>query len=180
MENDNEDVVFEEEAEQAETQETTEEKPKETPEAKEKRLERQLAQLRKKMGKEEPKKEEPKEKKNGLDRLDKAILRVEKITAEDEVALVEDIMRETGKDVEAVLASKYFQAELKAMREDQAIKDATPTGTKRSNQLSRNDVDYWIAKGELPKDNPELARKVVNAKMARHTTNQFADIAVIS
>lgn len=115
-------------------------------------------------------------KKTGLDRLDRAILRVEKITAEKEIELVESIMKETGKDVEAVLGSKYFQAELKAFREEQATKDATPSGTKRSAQSARDEVDYWIAKGELPKDNPELARKVVNAKLEKiKSRNQFSD-----
>src|SRR3990172_2372750 len=48
----------------------------------------------------------------GLDRLDRAVLRVEKITSEDEVGLVEDIMKETGKTLEQVLESKYFKTEL--------------------------------------------------------------------
>jgi hypothetical protein len=142
------------------------------------------SRLRTKLTKAEEKKVEApaakETKTNVLDKLDRAILRVEKITAEKEIELVQDIMKETGKDIEAVLASKYFQAELKEMREAQATKEATPSGTKRSGQSPRDDVDYWLAKGPgpegLPKDNPELARKVVAARMATiKSRNTFSD-----
>ena len=103
-----------------------------------------------------------------LDRMDKAILRVEKITSEEEIGLVESIMKDTGKTLEQVLESKYFQSELKEMRELKASEDATPTGTKRANNSARDTVDYWIAKGELPPaSQPELRQKVVNAKIAK-------------
>lgn len=129
-----------------------------------------------------PKVEAPKEAEKGLDRLDRAVLRVEKITDAEEIALVETIMKETGKDVEGVLASKYFQNELKEMRDARATKDATPSSSKRSNQSPRDEVDYWIAKGELPPaDQVDLRRKVVNAKMKQaKQANQFSDNAVIS
>jgi uncharacterized membrane protein YgaE (UPF0421/DUF939 family) len=115
------------------------------------------------------------EKSEGLDRLDLAILRVEKITGEDEVSLVESIMKDTGKSLEQVLASKYFQAELKEMRETKATEEATPNTTKRSNTSTRDSVDYWLAKGELPTD-PTLRSKVVKAKIDRaKATSQFSD-----
>ena len=118
----------------------------------------------------------------GLDRLDKAILRVEKITTPAEIDLVEAMMKESGKDVEGVLASKFFQSELASLREAQATKDATPSGTKRSGESPRNEVDYWIAKGELPPaDQPELRMKVVARKREVATSkNQFSDEPVVS
>ena len=117
---------------------------------------------------------------NELDRIDRAVLRAEKITHPDEVALVEEIKKETGKSVEEVLESRYFQTELKTMREDRATKEATPSGTKRSGQTSQSDVEYWLAKGELPSD-PALKLKVVNAKIAREKSQKgaFSDTAVI-
>lgn len=127
-------------------------------------------------------KPEPKapEKKTGLDRIDQAILRVEKITSPDEIELIQQIMKDTGKDLEAVLGSRFFQAELKEMRDLAASKDATPGNTKRAGQAPKDSVEYWIAKGELPKDNPELARKVVNAKLhTEKSKNQFSDNAVV-
>jgi len=113
---------------------------------------------------------------DGLDRMDRAILRVEKITAEDEVNLVQSIMKDTGKSLEQVLESKYFQSELKEMRELNATKDATPDGTKRAGQSTRDTVDYWLAKGELPPaEQVDLRRKVVNAKIAKEKSgNQFS------
>jgi len=115
-------------------------------------------------------------KEEGLDRVDKAILRVEKITDSDEVDLVQSIMKETGKDLEAVLESKYFKSELAALRQDRETKDAIPNNSKRTGQSTRDSVEYWLAKGELPKDNPALKIKVVNAKIAREKDkNQFSD-----
>lgn len=120
------------------------------------------------------------EKKAGeLDRMDKAVLRLEKITSEDEISLVQTIMKETGKDLESVLASKYFQAELKELRDLAATKEATPDGTKRSGQSASDTVDYWIAKGELPKD-PALRTKVVNEKIKRaKSVSQFSDSPIV-
>lgn len=128
------------------------------------------------------KKVEAKLEEKGLDRLDKAILRVEKITAPEEIELVEAMMKESGKDVEGVLASKYFQSELAALREAKATKEATPTGTKRSGNSPRDEVDYWLAKGELPPaDQPALRMKVVAKKREVATAkNQFSDTAVVS
>lgn len=122
--------------------------------------------------KKDDKKEDPK----GLDRVDKAVLRAEKITDPKEVELVEAIMKETGKDLESVLASRYFQGELKALREEIAADEALPKGGKRSAAPAKDSVDYWIAKGELPPhDQPELRRKVVNAKIAKEKSgSQFS------
>lgn len=136
-------------------------------------------ELRNQLSKLTPKQQEDKAEK-GLDRLDRAILRVEKITAPNEIQLVEDIVKETGRSLEQVLESKYFKSELAAMREEQATKDATPSGTKRAGQSTSGEVDYWIAKGELPPPGP-LRSKVVQAKRAiAKNTNTFSDTPVVS
>jgi hypothetical protein len=116
-----------------------------------------------------------------LDRIDRAVLRVEKITEPDEIALVESTMKESGKSLEAVLAMKYFQSELKEMREFRASKEAIPSSTRRSSQSSRDTVDYWIAKGELPPaDQVKLRRDVVNARMATaKQKSKFTDNPVV-
>lgn len=127
------------------------------------------------------KKELEDEKKKGLDRVDRYFLRGEGIKTEDEIKLVEEVMSETGKSAEQVVDLKYFQTQLKELRDAKETKEATPSGSKRSGQNSTSDVDYWLAKGGLPKDNPELARKVVNARMKKTTKdNQFSDTPVIS
>lgn len=127
---------------------------------------------------EQPKsKDEPKA--GELDRIDRAVLRTEKITAPEEIELVQSLMKETGKDLEGVLASRFFQSELKDLREQKSTEDATPSGSKRSGQSTRDSVDYWIAKGELPSD-PALRIKVVNAKIAKaKSTNMFSDTPIM-
>jgi hypothetical protein len=103
-----------------------------------------------------------------LDKTDRAILRSEGIKTDDEFELVQKVMEETGKDVEGVIASKYFQSELKSLRDAREVADATPGASKRSGQSTKNDVDWWIAKGQLPPhDQPALRQKVVNAKIAQ-------------
>lgn len=166
-------------------EETPEKKP-ESIEARKARLERQLSQINKKLGNSVEKKAvepvekkavEPVEKKEGLDRIDKAILRAEKITDADEIALAQDIKRETGKDIEDVLESRYFKAELKAMREEKNVQDAIPSNSKRSMNSNRNTVEYWIAKGEMPPaSETQLRRDYVNAKVSKaKSTNMFSD-----
>lgn len=180
-----------EDADKAKGKDGEPKKPTETPEAKRARLKRQLKQLNKKHGfKDEdddeddeprPKKSSKKKEDVGLDRMDKAILRVEKITHPDDVELVEQIMRETGKDLESVLESKYFKAELADLREGRATEEAVPKGTKRSSQASRDSVQYWLNKGELPPvDQVDLRRKVVQAKIDKEKSgSQFSDNPVL-
>jgi hypothetical protein len=95
----------------------------------------------------------------------------------EETNLVKDFMQNTGKSLDDVLESKYFQAQLKEVREEKATKDATPSGTKRAGQSASDSVEYWITKGELPPVNQrELRIKVVNARMEKEKNkNMFFD-----
>jgi hypothetical protein len=117
----------------------------------------------------------------GFDYAQKAYLKASGF-AQDEFALVEEAMKGTGLDIDGVLGSKWFQAALKEQRELKATGEATPNGTKRAGNQTRNDVDYWIAKGELPPlDQPELRRKVVNAKIkAAKEGSMFTNTPVVS
>lgn len=78
------------------------------------------------------------------------------------------IVKDTGKPLEEVLNTPYVQAELKRMSEERATKAAAPAaGEGRNGNDSRDDVDYWLKKGELPPlDQPALRTKVVKAKTA--------------
>jgi hypothetical protein len=112
--------------------------------------------------------------KSELDYGQKAYLIANGIKA-DEINYVKEVMEATGKDLDSVLASKYFQAELKERREAQAAEAAMPSGTKRSGTASRDTVEYWVAKGELPPPTPEnfkLRTEVVNAKIKAQTSNR--------
>lgn len=117
------------------------------------------------------------ENKTEFDYGQKAFLKSSGI-ASSEYSLVLEVMSATGKDLESVLESKYFQGELKDLRDANATKDATPSGQKRSSTSTRDKVEYWLAKGELPPaDQVELRRQYVNAKIAteKKSQRQFTD-----
>jgi len=102
---------------------------------------------------------------NGLDYGMKALLRSEGIKGEAETKLVQEYMRETGKDIEQVLDSKHFKAELADLRELAKTEDATIAG-KRSGATTQDSVDYWMNKPieDVPK---EMRIKVVNARIEK-------------
>lgn len=95
-----------------------------------------------------------------------AFLIAKGIEADDEVALIQQVMKDTGKPLKEVVASKYVQAELKEMREAQTTKDATPSASRRASASSKDNVDYWLTKpfADVPK---ELRSKVLAAREAR-------------
>ena len=127
------------------------------------------------------KKPEPpiKEDKKGFDYAEKAFLKANNINS-DEYDFVDEVMKSTGKSLDEILEAKYFQSELKERRELKASKDAIPEGNRRSAPSANTDVDYWLAKDELPKNNPELARKVVNARIkTEENKSKFSDTPVI-
>lgn len=99
-----------------------------------------------------------------------------------ELERIQEIMSETGKDLEGVISSKYVQAELNEMREQKQADEAVPKGTNRSGQGGANSVEYWIQKGELPpKDQTKLRREVVNARMQKEKNdNKFTSHSVVS
>lgn len=102
---------------------------------------------------------------NGLDYGMKALLRAEGIKGEAETKLVEHFMKETGKDVEQVLDSKFFKAELEEVRQMAKSEDAIIPG-KRSGNSTVDSVEYWLTKDleDVPK---EMRTQVVNAKLAQ-------------
>lgn len=159
-----------------EVEETEEESEETTPqpsdrekelEAEIAKLNRQLKQKTKKLEKGDTPKKEPGE----FDYGQKAFLKASDIKS-DEFGLVQEVMAETGKDLEGVLDSSYFQSVLKEHRAAKEIADAIPQGTKRSAPPARNTAAYWIAKGELPPNTAEfqqLRREVVNGRMKAQT-----------
>ena len=107
---------------------------------------------------------------SSLDYGQKAFLVAEGVKRGEETNLVEEFM-ETGKSLEEILDSRVFQAELKSLREDIKAKEATPSNSKRSTSTSRDKVEYWVNKGELPPiDQVELRRAVVDAKVKSETS----------
>lgn len=164
----------------------------ETDEARLARLQRQTNQQRKKLGLDPidydaakaPKKGKKSESDEGFGYGEKAYLAANGIKDVAEVELVQKVMADTGKTIEQVLGSKYFQAELNDMREFKASEEAGAKGKNRgTNPSSIDSVDYWIKKGTLPPNTPEntqLRRDVVNARAkAEKSGNVFASTSVI-
>lgn len=123
-------------------------------------------------------KAEPEKKSGELGYSELAYLRADGIKDKAEIALVKEVMEDTGKSLQDVIDSKYFQSALKEHRDAKASADAVPKGTKRSGQSASDSVDYWIAKGENPPNTPEntqLRRDVVAARMkAQAESSPFA------
>lgn len=161
IENESEETTTEDDSEK-ESESKPKARPKETPEEKLARLEGTAKRIRKDLGLDKQSSKET----TGLDRIDRTVLRMEKITAPEEIELVEEYMAVKGLKVEDVIENRIFQKELAQMREFAETKRATPSGSKRSGQSQKDQVDYWIAKGELPSD-PALKIQVVNAKIAK-------------
>ncbi|MFA6897241.1 MAG: hypothetical protein WCQ96_03075 [Patescibacteria group bacterium] len=129
-----------------------------------KRYETKLAKTKETKTEVKPKSNESGE----MDYGQKAFLAANGVKGSDEITLVKDFMQNTGKSLDDVLDSKYFQSELKELRDEKATKAAMPTGKNRSGQVTSDSVEYWLAKGELPPvDQRELRIKVVNARIAK-------------
>lgn len=126
-------------------------------------------------------KEEPVGKQEVLDRVDRAVLSVKGITEPDEIELVARRKQETGRGLEELLATTWFKQELAEHREHYMTDLSVPKGSSRSSQASRDSVEYWIAKGELPpRGQVQLRRDVVNARMKKAKDNNvFSDQPVV-
>lgn len=142
----------------------------ETAEAKRARLKRQLKKVEQQLGIEETT-ETPVERKSfTLGYAEKAYLNANGIKGKDEYALVQDMVANTGKEIEDLIDNKYFQSELKDLRNTRESKLASDalSGTNRNGNSARDSVDYWIGKGELPPAYMvQLRRDVVNAQIKK-------------
>jgi hypothetical protein len=153
----------------------------ETPEARKARLERELARHQKKhpdlyKSKDDAKEAKPAAEKepNKPDYGQKAYLAANDIKDPAEQKLAFDIVKETGKELEDVITGNYFKAELKALREEKAAEDATPS-SRRSRANTPSSAEYWLDRKELPADR-KLATEVVNLRIARDKkASQFTD-----
>jgi hypothetical protein len=153
------------------------------------RYERQADRLRKKLGKDDDSNERKPSKKdsksedhsnNKPDLAEKAYMRTMGLDTVEKQELARQAMLDTGKDLDAIMASKWFQEDLAAL----ATKAAIPTNKGRTGNPSATDtVDYWIKKGELPPNTPEnsqLRRDVVNAKVKAETSGSpFSSTPVV-
>lgn len=135
---------------------------KETPEAKLARIEREAKQIRKKLGLEEekPAKESKPVTKNesttdGLDETQLDYLDLKGISEDEDIGIIERHVKRTGETVRQALKDDYVQSKLEANKQARAVKDATPSSTKRSgNQQSEASsiISKFEATGVMPED----------------------------
>lgn len=138
------------------------EKPIESPEAKLARLKRQAAQLEKKLGVIEPKSES---KSGKLDETQLDYLDLKGVTEEEDIRVIETVMKNTGKSLRDVLKDDYVVSTLNDNRNTRNVKNAIPGSTKRGG-VESSSVDFYVNKfkstGRLPEDF-ETRSKVVDA-----------------
>lgn len=112
---------------------------------------------------------------------EKAYLNSLGFTDAEDHKFVESAMKESGRSLEEVLASPFMKGELSRMKEERTTKAAAPSADNRQGLPTRDSVDYWLKKGELPPpDQAELRQKVVNAKIAKSKGgNNFSQTPVV-
>lgn len=126
-----------------------------------------------------------KEENKQFDRADKAFLKASGIKS-DEYDFVLETMQSTGKDLDSILESKYFQSELKERRDVEETKEAIPSGTRRSTAPTRDSVEWWKAKIEsgtstiLDITDLKLRKEVLEARKESHRDkNTFSDTPIV-
>lgn len=120
--------------------------------------------------------EQLKAKTGELDETQLDYLDLKGISEEEDIAIIQKVIQRTGQTVRQALKDDYVLDKLKANQQKREVKDAMPSGTKRSGAGGEG-FDAALAKfeqtGELPKDYA-LRTKVVNAAVERTNTNKPA------
>jgi len=102
-----------------------------------------------------------------LQKFDKLALKTDGIVEEDEIELAHKLKEETGKEMEDLLKSKYFKAELETLREEKANTKATSDVRGGGGEAKVKETpEYWIKKGGYPTAD-EVPDKKLRAKIAR-------------
>lgn len=141
------------------------EKPIESPEAKLARLKRQTAQLEKKLGVEPKQESKPSGK---LDETQLDYLDLKGVSEEEDIKVIETVMRNTGKTLRETLKDEYVVATIDENRRTRGVRNAIPGSSKRAG-VETNSTDFYVNKfkdtGKLPADF-ETRSKVVDALTA--------------
>lgn len=93
-----------------------------------------------------------------------------KIETEEEMEFLKTQLEETGKPLQSLLNSKFFQTEFSAFKNSKTVDSAVPNHSGRNSQgaVSKS-VEFWLSKGvdEFPPDtyeNKQLILDIVNAR----------------
>jgi hypothetical protein len=118
---------------------------------------------------------------DGLDETALDYLDVKGVTDTQDIKVVEDIVKKTGMTVREALKDDYVVAKLAANKAARDVKDAMPSGTKRSGGNQGVDLSSAVARYEasgydaktLPDDYVSRTA-IINAVAAKHGTNKPA------
>lgn len=110
------------------------------------------------------------------ERMDKLTLKADGITHPDDQKIVTDEAKRLSLPVEEVAGMEHIKAKITANKDQRTAIAGMPKGGGKAGGNTQQDVEYWIAKGELP-DSQELAEKVIEAKIAKEKSSQkqFSD-----
>ena len=118
-------------------------------------------------------KSEKTDKPGELGYAEKAFLNSNGIKGSEEIKLAKEYL-DTGKyTLDEIIENKYFNNDLKDMRDDKAAKEASPQGGGRSGGGSvKENVQYWLDKKEMPPEsNPKLRQEYVNKRYEMEKNN---------
>lgn len=99
------------------------------------------------------------------------------ITEDEDIAVIQKVMKQTGQTVRQVLKDDYVTQKLEANKSKREVAAAVPSATRRSTPGQSNDLEAAIAKyeasgfKELPSDY-KLRTAVVNAMVERQSGNK--------
>lgn len=103
-----------------------------------------------------------------LDETQLDYLDLKGITEDEDITVIQSVIKRTGQTVRQALKDDYVQTKLTANKEKRAVQNAMPGNTKRGGAAGGIGLDAAIAKyeqtNELP-DEFELRSKVIEAKM---------------
>lgn len=119
--------------------------------------------------------EKIKEKTGDLDEAQLDYLDVKGISEDEDIQIIENIVKKTGMTVRQALKDEYVVGKLEKNRAAREVKDATPSSTKRTGGAQGTDVATALAKfeqtGKLP-DDYTLKSQVINAFEQKNTSNK--------
>lgn len=100
-------------------------------------------------------------------KIEKMFLKSEGIKDPEEIKLAQKLQKETGKDMDELIESKYFKTELEEHRAQKAITEAT-SGVKGSggDSQAKNKPEYWISKG-VPPTKEQVPDRATRVKIHR-------------
>src|SRR3990167_4682622 len=77
----------------------------------------------------------------------------------DDVKLVKDEANRLKLPLTDILSMEHIKGRLEANKDERVAKTGMPKGHGRSSGTSQAAVEYWLAKGETPTDNQQLAEE---------------------